>query len=1784
MSPSSNEIPPFSTALVQASSRPQDESQGHFNIAKPAAVSATPAVPVVSNIANTPALVVAELAPSGNFHPIVGPTVAPLQSTALPESGISTSKTFVGSPDQQRSSTLPLGLNSQVLHQDGKRSLVLDEPADSPKESPAKIQKIEQTQPVDPSPRTSRFYRLVGSGSDPKNGDSGPSHHYHPFLYPQHKSRASPFLDIGGLPKRYFNDTSAPLYTSIPTLKPTKEEFADPAKFIDSIAELGEKYGAVKIIPPDGILQDKPSLNTELFWFKTKRQLLASLKTELNSRSQFYKSIISFYRKTDETFSLKLPSIDKRTLDLHRLHNSVRLKGGYDVVCQKKLWAQIGRELGYCGKITSSLSSSLKSAYLRMVYQFDLFEAGLISEPIPENDLTIQKDSWKSPNAAGLRKVPVLQHLMGSPIESPLDWKSLSSEDLEAYKKRLVEHQSYHVNGSSSQLRRPRDLLINKGFRINFDTLTDVRVGVTSPTEATLGSYDFYHWAGSLVVEDSSDSELQHSPLYNLKQFVDRNSKFEENTILQNGDSYPTSRELESLFWKVLGDDETSIEVESAAGIPSIVHDTTFQSVNKFDAEIASRRSDTLNPWNLNNLGINPSFLLSYLSEESLDSLVRPSIDIGMLFSCVSWKLEDHFLCLADYLHIGERKVWYFVPPHHQQKFEEVLQMVVSEREQKLQKEREQIDEFKQNVEGSDNVHISLDDTLTELETNLPHRYGLKDVVLDDLFPRVEPLVKSDDVFISPELLLAHGIDVYSSYQQPGELIIKFPKAVSSSVSLGLTVSESVNFAPSSWIPYAYEAENWLAKQHLPPRFSTFRLAKIISEECKDIGVLKRMSEVVSPVIDKEIELRKALREIPDVETVVAVLRNEEEKELITDIDVSFGYPSKVVIFHGENSVSVSSKVFLEKYQQMKEDDSKKISRIELHTFESDNSLLELKRTLQQSATAGENWLERLREMYEASERVQLKTLKQLYVDGKHLLPFQYDDPAVGKEIAEGFESVKRVLHECEQWVEQAQKFISIKHQSRTRGRRGHTSDVQDKMEVDLVPESLNVSALQELLEFIPKIPVTCPEIDQLLELGNEVEQFEISARSMLDSPTASSKQELENMITLGQSLALPLESLSFLRRLMRRIVWSENMDNLENNIPDPAHLQALIVEGMEVASESDRERIQKCQELHDKVVHANNVIYSWLSIPMLEIAPLMDLEREYRDFPYSPELKFRLTDVISIYNSVKSKSEDYARRTELVNEAKRELLDIVSTANATTSVPSYSFLQVNADKMKEIAEMSPSPFEVHEVMQQAATFANVVTNFNVIPSFKFLEDLASKFMSTSLSSVGNLKRELESAAIQSNKILQAEADIFIPHSSTNNKYFCFCREMESGYMIECEVCREWYHFKCVGISKPRGKKELVFVCPICDSKRLKRSTSNHSRDLNKRPKLDPLAALIKTGFQTMTYFPPEFNLVLDMVVKATAFKNEVQAAFPDMSFEKRIIKKEMLDLNKIRFYIRKLEGLGILLEAEHSVLKAALQIATESAQKVSEGVPSTSEDGVATLVLPVEVETLQGSEELPLPELAPVTTKVCNKPEASENFQVTMEAFQKSTNTPFEDSSLAAGETEKVNPVSEVLSNGAADTLSKVSATEKEESKDVGDVGVATAEPEIREEVPEEVGAQPFEPKILASTQDDVSAPSPVNIVAPLVEESSNVEGIQVEASPVELAPLPPHPKLDNSNPEVIPVIPVIPPVSAEPPIPSSHEFESNDTPKDAVPQPSAMQSSPTDSHTEGKGEIKKE
>lgn len=61
--------------------------------------------------------------------------------------------------------------------------------------------------------------------------------------------------------------------------------------------------------------------------------------------------------------------------------------------------------------------------------------------------------------------------------------------------------------------------------------------------------------------------------------------------------------------------------------------------------------------------------------------------------------------------------------------------------------------------------------------------------------------LSSDTVMVPPTMLADEGVTLSRTVQQSGQFIVVWPQAFTSNLSTGYAVSESVYFAPLSWLP-----------------------------------------------------------------------------------------------------------------------------------------------------------------------------------------------------------------------------------------------------------------------------------------------------------------------------------------------------------------------------------------------------------------------------------------------------------------------------------------------------------------------------------------------------------------------------------------------------------------------------------------------------------------------------------------------------------------------------------------------------------------------------------------------------------------------------------------------------------------------------------------------------------------------------------------------------------------------------------------------------------------------
>ncbi|KAJ3599607.1 hypothetical protein NHX12_033563 [Muraenolepis orangiensis] len=193
---------------------------------------------------------------------------------------------------------------------------------------------------------------------------------------------------------------------------------------------------------------------------------------------------------------------------------------------------------------------------------------------------------------------------------------------------------------------------------------------------------------------------------------------------------YVDFEELERKFWKNL----TFNPPLYGADVPGTL----------YDLDVAE--------WNIGRLNT----ILDMVESESgikIKGVNTPYLYFGMWKSTFAWHTEDMDLYSINYLHFGEPKSWYVVPPEHGKRLERLA---------------------KGFFPGS----------AQSCEAFLRHKMTL----------------------ISPSILKKYSIPFEKVTQEAGQFIVTFPFAYHAGFNHGFNCAESTNFATERWIDYGKQA------------------------------------------------------------------------------------------------------------------------------------------------------------------------------------------------------------------------------------------------------------------------------------------------------------------------------------------------------------------------------------------------------------------------------------------------------------------------------------------------------------------------------------------------------------------------------------------------------------------------------------------------------------------------------------------------------------------------------------------------------------------------------------------------------------------------------------------------------------------------------------------------------------------------------------------------------------------------------------------------------------------
>ncbi|XP_045781380.1 lysine-specific demethylase 4A-like [Maniola jurtina] len=156
--------------------------------------------------------------------------------------------------------------------------------------------------------------------------------------------------------------------------------------------------------------------------------------------------------------------------------------------------------------------------------------------------------------------------------------------------------------------------------------------------------------------------------------------------------------------------------------------------------------------WNINHLGTILDFVNSDYGIE-IDGVNTAYLYFGMWKTTFAWHTEDMDLYSINYLHFGEPKTWYAIPPEHGKRFERIAAGFFPT-------------------------------SAKTCQAFLRHKMTL----------------------ISPQILKQYSVPVSKITQEAGEIMITFPFGYHAGFNHGFNCAESTNFAAPRWVEYGKRA------------------------------------------------------------------------------------------------------------------------------------------------------------------------------------------------------------------------------------------------------------------------------------------------------------------------------------------------------------------------------------------------------------------------------------------------------------------------------------------------------------------------------------------------------------------------------------------------------------------------------------------------------------------------------------------------------------------------------------------------------------------------------------------------------------------------------------------------------------------------------------------------------------------------------------------------------------------------------------------------------------------
>uniref|UniRef100_A0A4W4H236 [histone H3]-trimethyl-L-lysine(4) demethylase n=1 Tax=Electrophorus electricus TaxID=8005 RepID=A0A4W4H236_ELEEL len=728
-----------------------------------------------------------------------------------------------------------------------------------------------------------------------------------------------------------------------------------------------------------------------------------------------------------------------------------------------------------------------------------------------------------------------------------------------------------------------------------------------------------------------------------------------------------------------------------------------------------------------------------------------------------------------------------------------------------------------------------------------------------ELFDSQPDLLHQLVTIMNPNVLMEHGVPVFRTNQCAGEFVVTFPRAYHSGFNQGYNFAEAVNFCTADWLPLGRQC---VAHYRRLQRHCVFSheelLCKMAADpESLDVELAAAVHKELGELMEEESSLRQAVQDM-------GVLCSEQE-------------------------------VF-----ELVPDDERQCCRCKTTCF--------------LSALTCPCSPERLVCLHHAAELCDCPLANKC-------LRFRYDQ----EEFPAMLYGVKSRAQSYDTWAKRVSDAMGADHKNKkdlielkvlledAEDRKYPENNLFRKLR-EMVKEAETCSSVISAFTFSPLSHLPLPPPSLLQELLENVEDFHERAQVALADETPDSAK-LQALVDLGAGLDVELPELPRLKQELQQARW---LDEVRLALQEPQRvtlelMKRLIDSGVGLAPHHAVEKAMgELQEILTVSERWEDKARACLQArPRHSMVSLESIVIEAKNIPaYLP-------NVLALREALHKAKEWTARVEAIQNGSNYAYLDQLEALLARgRSIP------VRLDALPQVESQVASARAWRE--RTARTFLKKNSTYTLLQVLspradigvygtgkskrKRAKELLEKERGGDLDSLSDLddvgEEVCEPAAVVAAFKAKEQQEVEAIHSlraanlakmamadRIEEVKFCLCRKTAVGFMLQCELCKDWFHGACVPLPKTGsqkrlaagwqgGSKEAKFLCPLCQRSR--------------RPRLETILSLL-VSLQKLPVRLPEGEALQCLTERAMSWQDRARQALATDELSSALAKLSVL-------------------------------------------------------------------------------------------------------------------------------------------------------------------------------------------------------------------------------------------------------------------------------------------------